>query len=133
MAKTKRTTKRKASAQSPPRKSGVYRGKLTKTGNSLGFRFESPLFRSHPEFNGNVEAHVIAPGRLLVVASAESAGRVPLEDPVLASFLGLLALDIERNPQRIRPLDERVGARIEKLVRRVKVSDDEDLGSGELL
>jgi hypothetical protein len=133
MAKVKRTTKGKASAQSPPRKSGVYRGKLTKTGNSLGFRFESPLFRSHPEFNGNVEAHVIAPGRLLVIASAESAGRVPLEDPVLASFLGLLASDIERNPQRIRPLDERVGARIEKFVRRVKVSDDEDLGSGELL
>jgi hypothetical protein len=31
-----------------------YRGKLTKTGNSTGFRFESALFKSHPEFSGQV-------------------------------------------------------------------------------
>jgi hypothetical protein len=31
-----------------------YMGKLTKTGNSTGFRFESALFKSHPEFSGQV-------------------------------------------------------------------------------
>jgi len=45
-----------------------YRGKQTKTGNSSGFRFEGALFKSHPEFNGEVRARVIAPGRMLVVA-----------------------------------------------------------------
>lgn len=29
-----------------------YRGKQVRTGNSLGFRFDSALFKSHPEFAG---------------------------------------------------------------------------------
>ena len=54
-----------------------YRGKQAKTGNSLGLRFDKALFQSHPEFSGEVRAHVIAPGRMLVVAepSAKSQRR----------------------------------------------------------
>ena len=81
-----------------------YRGKRAKTGNSSGFRFEGALFRSHPEFNGEVRAHVIAPGRMLI--TAERAVREK-SDPVMASFLAFLARDIATRPETIRPLDGR--------------------------
>ena len=59
------TSKHAQSAKAP-----VYRGRQAKTGNSLGLRFDKALFQSHPEFSGDVRAHVIAPGRMLVVADA---------------------------------------------------------------
>src|ERR1700728_2181474 len=79
-----------------------YRGRQTKTGNSSGFRFEGALFKSHPEFNGEVKAHVIAPGCMLVLAETEVQDK---SDPVMASFLGFLAQDIAQAPQNIHPLD----------------------------
>ena len=99
----------------------------------MGFRFESPLFRSHPEFSGNVEAHVIAPGRLLVVAEPDASNRSAAEDPVLGSFLAFLAADMQQYPEGIRPLDARENARIEKLVAGAKTSIDEELGPDEIL
>ncbi|MGB6691247.1 MAG: type II toxin-antitoxin system PrlF family antitoxin [Terracidiphilus sp.] len=107
-----------------------YRGKRTKTGNSLGFRFEGALFKSHPEFNGEVKAHVIAPGRMLV--TAETAVREHA-DPVLASFLAFLAKDMADHPERIRPLSEARARRIEKLTKGVVVNPDEDLGDDLIL
>jgi hypothetical protein len=84
-----------------------YVGKRTKTGNSMGFRFEGALFKSHPEFSGTVRARVIAPGRLLVVADpVEERVDEAEEDPVLQSFLAFLARDMETNPDSIRPLNE---------------------------
>jgi prlF antitoxin for toxin YhaV_toxin len=96
-----------------------YRGKQTKTGNSSGFRFEGALFKSHPEFNGEVRAHIIAPGRMLVLAETEARETT---DPVMTSFLAFLAQDITRTPQDIRPL--------QKLTKGISVSPDEDLGDG---
>jgi hypothetical protein len=114
------------------RNSGTgYRGRQTKTGNSLGFRFEGALFRSHPEFNGEVTAHVIAPGRMLVTAEPEY--REDEEDPVLASFLAFLAKEIEENPVRIRPLDAKLVKRAARLTKGIKVNLDEDLGEESLL
>src|ERR1039458_1939078 len=52
------------SKKSALRKAPGYRGKLTRTGNSLGLRFDRALFQSHPEFSGEVRAHVIAPGQI---------------------------------------------------------------------
>jgi hypothetical protein len=60
------TAKRKLGNARP---GAEYRGKQTRTGNSLGFRFDAALFKSHPEFAGEVHAHVIAPGRMLVSLS----------------------------------------------------------------
>ena len=75
-----------------------YRGKRTRTGN--GFRFDRALFKSHPEFAGEVKAHVIAPGRMLVsVAEPVTADR----DPVMQSFLAFLANDITRRLKRSSP------------------------------
>jgi hypothetical protein len=102
-----------------------YRGKQTKTGNSSGFRFESALFKSHPEFKGDVTAHVIAPGRMLVMAETPERERA---DPVMASFLAFLAQDIAQAPQNIRPLDAKLVKRSNKLTKGVDVSPDENLG-----
>lgn len=101
-----------------------YRGKQTRTGNSSGFRFEGALFKSHPEFNGNVVAHVLAPGRLLVTAEAEK----KTNDPIMESFLAFLGRDIAESPEAIRPLDEALAGRIDSLVKDVKVRKDEPLG-----
>ncbi len=109
-----------------------FRGRKTATGNSLALRFDRALFKSHPEFSGDVEAYVIAPGRMLVVAEMKSLGS-KREDPVIASFLSFLAQDMERTPNRIQPLDASLMARIEKLTRGVATRSDEPLGNEELL
>ena len=104
-----------------------YRGKQTKTGKSSGFSFEGALFKSHPEFNGEVRAHIIAPGRMLILAETEGHEAT---DPVMTSFLAFLAQDIARAPQFIRPLDTKLAKRADKLTRGIAVSPDEDLGDG---
>lgn len=111
-----------------------YVGKRMKTGNSLGFRFEGALFKSHPEFSGTVRAHVIAPGRMLVVADPdESTMDENEEDPVIQSFLAFLAKDMEKNPDSLRPLDEAMMAEVAELVKGVSVDPDEDLATDGLL
>ncbi|MGA8037099.1 MAG: type II toxin-antitoxin system PrlF family antitoxin [Candidatus Acidiferrales bacterium] len=109
-----------------------YRGKQAKTGNSLGFRFDRALFRSHPEFNGEVRAKIIAPGRMLVSAenAVASTGR---KDVVVAAFLAFLAKDMQRNPGAIAPLDSDLTRRIDSLTDGVSVSADEDLGDEALI
>ena len=120
-------------ADKPVRDAAVYRGKQAKTGNSLGLRFERALFQSHPEFNGEVEARVIAPGRMLVVARAAEKAKGREDDPVLSSFMSFLAADMARSPEQIRPLDAALVRRAGDLVRDVESSSEEDLGDGALI
>lgn len=126
-AAKKRTVSTNGSSQSGAME---YRGKQTKTGNSSGFRFEKALFKSHPEFNGEVTARVIAPGRMLIVAETETR---ETRDPVLASFLAFLAQDIANDPRGIRPLNAKLAKRIAKLTKGIAVSPDEDLGDGVII
>jgi hypothetical protein len=114
-------------------KAGVYRGKQARTGNSLGLRFERALFHSHPEFNGEVDAYVIGPGRMLVVAEPGPRKRSAEEDPVLSSFMSFLASDMHHSPEHIKPLDNDVLDRIGTLVREAKTSPEEDLGEEALI
>src|SRR5436305_10567299 len=96
-----------------------YRGKKAKTGNSLGLRFDKALFQSHPEFLGEVRAHVIAPGRMLVVAEqseSETRSKRRNADPVLEAFLSFLATDMSSAPQQIRPMNQELVNRIDVLV-----------------
>lgn len=111
----------------------VYQGKHIRTGNSSGFRFESALFRSHPEFNGEVKAHVIAPGQMLVSAMTPSDEEFDENDPVLAAFLAFLAKDMEDHPEQIKPLDADLMDRIERLTQGMTVDLDEDLGDEALI
>ena len=110
-----------------------YRGKQTKTGNSLGLRFDRALFRSHPEFSGEVRAHVIAPGRMLVVAEPATKSRKRERDPVMEAFLSFLAVDMTASPQQIKPLDRALAGRISALVGHLPVHPHEDLGDEPLL
>ena len=127
---------RKAKSKARPRRAGraagaeraVYRGKQARSGNSLALRFERALFRSHPEFSGDVEARVIAPGRMVVTARRESNKPSGKDDPALRSFLRLLAADLQNAPERITPLDRAAMERARALTAGVETSLDEDLG-----
>jgi len=113
-------------------KTSGYRGRQAKTGNSLGLRFDKALFQSHPEFSGEVRAHVIAPGRMLVVAEPSGKTRRS-EDPVIEAFLSFLAEDMTRSPQQIKPLDAALMSRIDALVGHLPVNPTEDLGDKSLI
>jgi len=135
MAKAKAGVRRKRRehAVATVRDAGVYHGKQAKTGNSLGLRFERALFHSHPEFNGEVEAHIIGPGRMLVVADPEPRKNNTEEDPVLSSFMSFLAADMQRSPEHITPLDAGVMERVGALVSDVDTSPEENLGDEALI
>jgi antitoxin PrlF len=110
-----------------------YRGKQAKTGNSLGLRFDKALFRSHPEFSGEVRAHVIAPGRMLVVAAPATKSRRCEDDPVMEAFLSFLAADLAASPQQIKPLDQALTERIDALVGHLPIRPHEALGDEPLV
>ncbi len=110
-----------------------YRGRQAKTGNSLGLRFEKALFQSHPEFLGEVRAHVIGPGRMLVVAENATKPSPQERDPVIESFLSFLAEDMKRSPQQIKSLDLDLVKRAHALVQRMTINPDEDLGDDSLV
>ena len=113
------TKNKKKTASRDSRAATEYRGKQTKTGNSSGFRFESALFKSHPEFNGDVTAHFIA--RLLVTAQPKKGEDT---DPIMDSFLAFLAHDIAQAPRTVPPLDTELTNRIELLFETVYVPSD---------
>jgi antitoxin PrlF len=96
-----------------------YTGKATTAGNSKALSFESALFKAHPEFGaGRFEAHVIAPGTLLVTSTAENATRAAEDegDPVLLAYLAFLERQMVAHPELIQPLDTELLARIDDLV-----------------
>ena len=129
-----RKAKSKARRRPPARaERAVYRGKQARSGNSLALRFERALFRSHPEFSGDVEARVIAPGRMLVTARRESSKSSGKSDPALSAFLSLLAADLQNSPERITPLERPAMERAAALTACVETSLDEDLGDKALL
>jgi antitoxin PrlF len=91
------------------------------------------LFQSHPEFSGDVRAHVIAPGRMLVVAEPVTKSRRREDDPVMEAFLSFLAADMVRSPQQVKPLDRALADRIDALVGHLPANPHEDLGDEPLL
>ena len=106
-----------------------YAGKATRTGNSRAFRFESALFTSHPEFaEGDMEADVIAPGRLLV--RKRSHGEKEDEDPVLSAYLAFLQKQMVANPGLMRPLTEEDVVGLDDLLAGVEYDKEETLDEG---
>jgi antitoxin PrlF len=105
-----------------------YSGTITTTGKSEAIRLEKALFRSHPEFcqRAKVEAHVIAPGTMLVSVIDETAAEAEA-DPVMTAFLGFLSKDMSAVPERIRPLAATRIKKARKLTRHVKVRNDDTL------
>ncbi len=74
---------------------------------------------------GAVGPHVIAPG------PAKKARQD--NDPAIESFLSLLAEDMVRFPEQIKPLDPVLVARIDALVGHLPVNPHEDLGGESLV
>jgi antitoxin PrlF len=108
----------------------VYVGSKTKTGNSDALRFEKALFRSHPEFSGQVKAQVIAPGYMLVMAEPKDAAAEDEDDPIIGAFLAVLEKDM---PSQIQKLDSDLFDRLDDLVGHIDVDLDEDLGDESLI
>jgi hypothetical protein len=122
-------TQKKPGGQRPtlhPPKPPGYRGKLTRTGNSLGLRFDRALFQSHPEFTGEVRAHVIAPGRMLVMAEQPVEPRKE-EDPVMEVFLEFLEQDMKKSAHRIKPLKPKLAARVKEISGYLPVDPEEEI------
>lgn len=102
-----------------------YSGRAAKTGNSKGFRFESALFTAHPEFaSGDLEADVIAPGRLLVRTRVEPGAE---EDPVLDAYLAFLEDQMRRHPEAVTALTDQDVAGLDELLSGVEYDRDEPL------
>jgi antitoxin PrlF len=108
----------------------MYLGSKTKTGNSDALRFEKSLFRSHPEFSGQVKAKVIAPGYMLVMAEPIDTVTEDEDDPIIGAFLALLEKDM---PAQIQALDSDLFDRLDDLVGHIDVDLKEDLGDESLL
>ncbi len=107
----------------------AYSGKATTVGNSRALSFESSLFKAHPEFAaGRVEAHVIAPGTMLVTSTDREQSATDDEDPVMLAYLSFLEQEMTRHPEQIRPLDALLLADMEELVGDMEVDLNEDLG-----
>jgi hypothetical protein len=87
----------------------------------MGFRFDSALFKSHPEFAGEVKAHVIAPGRMLVTVADPVSKQ---QDAVMESFLAFLASDMAKAPETIKPVGGELLRSIDRLVEGVSVRPD---------
>jgi antitoxin PrlF len=107
-----------------------YTGKATTAGNSKALSFESALFKAHPEFGtGRFEAHVIAPGTLLVTsAEQEERPADDEDDPVLLAYLAFLEQQMVAHPELIRPLDMDLLAKMDALLGDIHVDLTEDLG-----
>jgi hypothetical protein len=114
-------------------KASGYRGRRVKTGNALGLRFDKALFQSHPEFSGEVRAHAIAPGGMMVAADGMKKAGGRNSDPVVEAFLKFLSNDMLQFPDQIQPLDEAVFARIDALVGHLPFNPHEDLGDEPIL
>ena len=100
-----------------------YGGTVTPVGNSKGIRLDAEFFRAHPEFNGKVDATVLADGQVLL--SAKTSKRRPADDedidPVMLGFLSFLQKQMTEHPEMIEPADRAQLARIGKLVKGVDV------------
>jgi len=99
---------------------------VTTSGNSEAIRLSKSLFRAHPEFRQGhaVTATVIAPGQMLVSIADESVAGTD-EDPIIDAFLGFLANDMERHPERLERLSTDSMVRAAELTAGIVVDDDE--------
>lgn len=102
----------------------TFSGKSTAIGNSNGIRFDAALFKSHPEFFGEVKAMVLGPGQMLV--SVLSADAMPADaadeesNPVMQAFLHFLQTQMTEHPELIEPMDAAELAHIATLVQGVE-------------
>jgi antitoxin PrlF len=104
-----------------------YTARATTSGTAPALAFTKAFATEHPEFTaGRFEAHVIAPGRLLISAQVEAEVEDG-DDPVLGAFLSFLDRQMSEHPEMIRPLTAAELAAIDELVEDVEVDLDEEI------
>jgi hypothetical protein len=87
------------------------------------------LFTSHPEFaEGDMEADVIAPGRLLI--RTRSHAQDESQDPVLDAYLAFLEEQMANNPELLRALTDEDVAGLDELLEGVEYDKREALDEG---
>ncbi len=99
----------------------TYEGKVTPIGNSKGIRFNSGLFRAHPEFTGYIKAQVIGDGVMLVSTQTTEETGNNSEDPVMNAFLQFLAKDMMAHPEHIQPIEKNELDEIADLIKGVNI------------
>lgn len=100
-----------------------YGGTVTPVGNSKGIRLDAEFFKAHPEFNGKVDATVIADGQVLLSTKASKQRKADDDeiDPVMLGFLSFLQKQVAEHPEMIEPADRAQLSRIRKLVKEMDV------------
>jgi prlF antitoxin for toxin YhaV_toxin len=104
-----------------------YTARATTSGTAPAIAFSRAFAREHPEFTrGRFEAHVIAPGRLLLTVPMSPRDEdVEGADPVLETFLSFLDQQMRAHPETIRPLTARDLEGVDELLERVEVDLNE--------
>jgi hypothetical protein len=105
-----------------------YTARATTSGTAPALAFSKAFADAHPEFTrGRFEAHVIAPGRLLVSAPVEEQAEDGA-DPVLGAFLDFLDQQVLQRPDLVRPFTASDIDGLDELLEGVEAEMDEDLG-----
>lgn len=83
-----------------------YGGTVTPVGNSKGIRLDAEFFKAHPEFNGKVDATVIADGQVLLSTKTSKQRQADDDeiDPVMLGFLCFLQKQMVEHPAKARLL-----------------------------
>ena len=105
-----------------------FKGTITIANESGTICIDKSLFIEHPEFHQQVklQAHVIAPGKMLISLIEENSLLVEEEyNPDLSAFLDFLERDITNNPSQLIPLTKEYIHELDELTNDVVVSDDE--------
>lgn len=105
----------------------TYTARATTSGTAPALAFSKAFAEAHPEFtHGRFEAHVIAPGRMLVSAPVgveEEQG----DDPVLDAFLDFLDQQMKTRPDLVRPFTAGDVRGLDELLDGVEVDLDGEL------
>jgi antitoxin PrlF len=105
----------------------TYHAKAATVGNSKALRLDSALFRAHPEFaSGDFAISVIAPGCMLVQATAENAKDET--DPVFDAFLSFIERQMELRPDLISAVTRADRQDADEILRGTRSDPDADLG-----
>jgi antitoxin PrlF len=104
-----------------------YTARATTSGTAPALAFPKAFAAEHPEFTeGRFEAHVIAPGRLLISAPVDDS-EDDEDDPVLGAFLGFLERSMREHPELVRPMTARDIEGLDEMLEGIEVDLDEDL------
>ena len=107
----------------------TYVAKATTSGNSKALRFDRSLFRAHPEFaTGEFRVHVLGPGAMLVTSVARAPGAEDEPDPVVEAYLAFVEQQMRAHPEHVRPFTPDDVRGLDRLLAKVVVDRNEDLG-----